>query len=159
MRKNRQPGRPFLLIVLVLGLLFFSLTGWLRLYLSIQDWQLLVSLGLFPGPLYHAVYGTIVGLFGAAAALSLWLRRPWAPRAVQIGALAAAAWYWLDRILFTQSASSWTNWPFSAGVTVLCLLFVLIVLPAGRRKKIPHPSEAKPVEIVEESAVTHEQDQ
>jgi hypothetical protein len=158
MRKNRQPGRPFLLIVLVLGLLFFSLTGWLRLYLTIQDWQLLSSLGIFPGPLYHAVYGAIVGLYGAAAALGLWLRRPWAPRAVQIGGLAAAAWYWLDRILFTQSASSWTNWPFSAGVTVLCLLFILIVLPAGRRKKIPHSSAEAPGEIVEESAVPHEQD-
>src|SRR5664279_2146441 len=101
LKKNRQPGRSFLLIVLVFGLLFLSLTGWLRLYLSIQDWQLLVSLGLFPGPLYLAVYGVVVGLFGAAAALSLWLRRLWAPRAVRIGALAAAAWYWLDRLLFT----------------------------------------------------------
>ena len=128
LKKNRQPGRSFLLIVLVLGLLFFSLTGWLRLYLSIQDWQLLVSLDIFPGPLYLAVYGAVVGLFGASAALSLWLRRPWAPRAVQIGALAAAAWYWLDRLLFTQTASSWTNWPFSAGITVVCLLFVFFVL-------------------------------
>jgi hypothetical protein len=117
-----------LLIVLVLGLLFFSLTGWLRLYLSIQDWQLLANLALFPGPLYLAVYGAVVGLFGAAAALSLWLRRPWAPRAVQIGTLAAAAGYWLDRLLFTQSASSWTNWPFSAGLTVVSLLFVFFVL-------------------------------
>jgi hypothetical protein len=128
MNKNRQPGRSLLLIVLVVGLLFFSLTGWLRLYLSIQDWQLLVSLGLFPGPLYLALYGALVGLFGAGAALSLWLRRPWAPRAVRIGVLAAAAWYWLDRLLFTQSLSSWTNWPFSAGITLICLLFVFFVL-------------------------------
>jgi len=128
MTKNRQPGRSFLLIVLVLGLLFFSLTGWLRLYLSIQDWQLLVSLGLFPGPLYLALYGAVIGLFGAGAALSLWLRWSWAPRVVWIGALAAAAWYWLDRLLFTQTASSWTNWPFSAGITVVCLLFVFFVL-------------------------------
>ena len=147
-----------MLIVLVLGLLFFSLTGWLRLYPSIQDWKLLTSLGIFPGPLYLAVYGAVVGLFGAAAAVSLWLRRPWAPRAVQIGALAAAAWYWLDRLLFTQSPSSWINWPFSAGMTVICVLFVFIVLPVRRQKKIPHPSEEKPGEIVEESAVTHEQD-
>ena len=128
MKTNRQPGLPFLLVVLVLGLLFFSLTGWLRLYLSIQDWQLLASLGLFPGPVYLAVYGAVFGLFGAAGAISLWLRRPWAPRVMRIGTLAAAAWYWLDRLLFTQSASSWTNWPFSAGMTVVCLLFVFFVL-------------------------------
>jgi hypothetical protein len=146
-----------LLIVLVLGLLIFSLTGWLRLYLSIQDWQLLVSLGLFPGPLYLAVYGAIIGLFGAAGAVSLWLARPWAPRAVRIGALAAAAWYWLDRLLFTQSASSWTNWPFSAGMTVICLLFVFLVLAvSGERKNLPSPRE-KPGETVEESTVSHEQ--
>jgi hypothetical protein len=135
MEKNRQPGRPFLSIVLILGLVFFSLTGWLRLYLSVQDWQLLTSLGLFPGPLYLAVYGAVVGLCGAAGAVSLWLRRPWAPRAVRMGALAAAAWYWLDRFLFTQSASSWTNWPFSAGMTVVCLLFVFFVLVKGSHEQ------------------------
>jgi hypothetical protein len=135
LKTNRQPGRPFLLVVLVLGLLFFSLTGWMRLSLSIQDWQLLASLGLFPSPLYLAVYGAIAGLFGAVAVLSLWLRRPWAPRVVRIGALAAAAWYWLDRILFTQSASSWTNWPFSAGMTVVCLLFVFFVLVKGSHEQ------------------------
>jgi hypothetical protein len=135
MKTNRQPGRPLLLVVLVLGLVLFSLSGWMRLYLSIQDWQLLASLGMFPGPLYLVVYGAVAGLFGAVAGVSLWLRQPWAPRAVRIGVLAAAAWYWLDRLLFTQSAASWTNWPFSAGITVICLLFVFFVLAKNISEK------------------------
>jgi len=157
LKKNRQPGRSFLLIVLVLGFLFFSLTGWLRLYLSILDWQLLISFGLFPGPLYLAIYGAIVGLLGVVAAVSLWLRQPWAPKAVRIGVLAAAAWYWLDRLLFTQSTSSWTNWPFSVGLTVLCLLFVFLVLEAPEQRNFFYSSQEKSVEMVEESTVTHEQ--
>ena len=136
LKKTRQPGRSFLLIVLVLGFLFFSLTGWLRLYLAIGDWQLLTSLGIFPGPLYLAIYGTIAGLFGAAAAVNLWLRQPWAPGIARFGTLAAAAWYWLDRLLFTLSASSWTNWPFSVGLTVVCLLFVFLVLTLPEQEKI-----------------------
>jgi len=143
LNKTRQPGRSFLLIVLVFGFLLFSLTGWWRLYLSILDWQLLISLGLFPGPLYLAIYGMITGLFGAVAALSLWLGRLWAPRVARIGGLAAAAWYWLDRLLFTQSASSWTNWPFSAGMTVTYLLFVFLVLAAHRQRKFSiHPRKS-----------------
>ena len=135
LKKTRQPGRSFLLIVLVLGFLFFSLTGWLRLYLAVNDWQLLRSLGIFPGPLYLAIYGTIAGLFGAAAAVNLWLRQPWAPGVARFGTLVAAAWYWLDRLLFTQSASSWTNWPFSVGLTVVCLLFVFLVLTLAEQEK------------------------
>ena len=157
LKKTRQPGRSFLLIVLVLGFLYFSLTGWLRLYLTILDWQLLTSLGLFPGPLYLAIYGTIAGLFGAAAAVSLWRRWPWAPRVARIGALAEAAWYWFDRLLFTQSASSWTNWPFSVGMTVVCLLFVFLVLAVPGQGKLFLSFQEKPGEIVEESTVPHEQ--
>ena len=154
--KPRQPGRPFLLIVLVFGFLFFSLTGWLRVYLSILDWRLLTRFGLHPGPLYLVVYGTITGLFGAIAGVSLWLRRPWAPAVALIGVLAAAAWYWLDRLFFTQSVSGWVNWPFSAGMTLASLLFVFVALPASGRK-IYHSSQDGPGEIVEESAVPYEQ--
>jgi hypothetical protein len=157
-KKTRQPGHSFLLIVLVLSFLTFSLTGWLRLYLSIFDWQLLISLGIFPGPLYLAIYGMLTGLIGAVAAVSLWLGLPWAPRIAWIGGLAAAAWYWLDRLLFTQSSSSWTNWPFSAGITVICLLFVLLVLAAQRQREFFHIRQEKPGRMGEESTVTYEQD-
>jgi hypothetical protein len=159
LKKTRRPGRPFLLILLALGFLLFSLTGWMRLYLAIQDWQLLVSLGLFPGPLYLAIYGLITGLFGVAAAVGLWLRWPWAPAVVWVGALAAAAWYWLDRLFFTQSASSWTNWPFSAGLTAACLLFVFLTLPVPRQRKISNSDQEQPGDLVEESVVPHEQNQ
>jgi len=158
LKKTRQPGRSFPLIVLVLSFLLFSLTGWSRLYLSIFDWQLLISLGLFPGPLYLAIYGMITGLFGAVAAVSLWLGQPWAPRIAWTGGLVAAAWYWFDRLLFTQSASSWTNWPFSAGMTVACLLFVFLVLAAQRQRIFFHSPQEKPGRMGEESTVRHEQD-
>jgi hypothetical protein len=156
-KKTRQPGRSFLLIVLTLGFLLFSLTGWLRLYLSFLDWQLLTSLGLYPGPLYLAIYGTITGLFGVIAVVGLWLRRSWAPTAARIGALAVAALYWFDRLLFTQSASNWVNWPFSAGMTLVLLLFVFLALPAPVKGKFFNSSQDRAGEIVEESTVSHEQ--
>ena len=158
LKKARQPGRSFLWLVLVLSFLLFSLTGWLRLYLSIFDWQLLISLGLFPSPLYLAIYGMVIGLFGVVAAVSLWLGQPWAPRFAWTGVLTAAAWYWLDRLLFTQSASSWTNWPFSAGMTVACLLFVFLVLAGQKQAKFLHTPQVKPGRMGKESMVSHEQD-
>ncbi len=138
LKEAGQPGRSFLLMVLAISCLLFSLTGWWRLYLSIYDWQLLTSLGLFPGPLYLAIYGLITGLFGVITALSLWLGQPWAPGLARIGGLAAAAWYWLDRLLFTQSAANWTNWPFSAGVTLAGLWFVFLVLAAQQQRRFFH---------------------
>ncbi len=123
------------MIGLVLGFLLFSLAGWLRLYLSILDWQLLASFGAFPGPLYLAVSGLIPGLYGVVAAAGLWLGQPWAPPAARIGTLAAAIWYWLDRLFFARSDLSWTNWPFWAGVTVVCLLLVFLILSAPPQRR------------------------
>jgi len=157
LEKNRQPGRPFLLIVLAGGFLFYALTGWLRLYLAISDWQVLASLGLIPGPLYLAIYGTAAGLFGMAGAVSLWSCQPWAPGLARVGSLVAAAWYWLDRLIFTRSAASWINWPFSTGVTVICLAFVFLILAAPRQEKFFLSARVKPDRIVKERAVTYEQ--
>jgi hypothetical protein len=159
LKDKKKPGRSFLLIVLVFGFLYYALTGWWRLYLSIVDWSLLVSLGVFPGPLYLALYGSMAGIFGATAVVSLWLRRPWAPGTARIGALAAAAWYWLDRLLFTQSEASRTNWPFWAGITLVCLLFVFLVLAAPRQRRFFMAGQGRPEETVEESKVKYEQDQ
>jgi hypothetical protein len=137
--RPRQPARSFLLVVLVCGYLIYSLTGWLRLSLSIEDWNLLISYGLFPGPLYLAIVGLITGLFGAGAVVSLWFRWTWAPAVTFLGTLAAAAWYWLDRLFFTRSEASWANWPFSVVITIGLLLFVFLALPLPQKeiKKIP----------------------
>jgi len=132
---TRRPGSSWELKFLVFGFLILAWTGWLRLYLTLVDWQLLMVIGVRPGPLYLAAYGIVCGAAGLVVAISLFLRQPWAPAAARVTAIITTAWNWLDRILFTRSAGGWTNWPFSAGMTVLCLLFVFLVLAAPAQKR------------------------
>jgi len=132
---TRPPGRSWALKLLVFGFFILGWTGCLRLYLTLVDWQLLIVIGVQPGPLYLAVYGFVIGAAGLVVAAGLFFRQRWAPAAARVTAIAAAAWFWLDRILFTRSSGGWTNWPFSVGMTVLCLLFVFLVLAAPAQKR------------------------
>jgi hypothetical protein len=132
---TRPSGRTWALKFLAFGFLFQGWTGCLRLYRALVDWQTLILYEALPGPLYLAIYGFVIGAAGLVVAAGLFFRQWWAPAAARVTAIAAAAWYWLDRILFTRSAGGWTNWPFSAVMTVLWLVFVFLVLaaPAQRR--------------------------
>ena len=132
---TRRLGRSWELKLLAFGFLILAWTGWLRLYLTLVDWQDLMVYGVRPGPLYLAAYGIVFGTAGLVAAVSLFFPQRWAPLTARVTAFVTAAWFWLDRILFTRSAGGWTNWPFSAGMTVLCLLFVFLVLAAPAQKR------------------------
>jgi hypothetical protein len=132
---TQRPGRSWALKLLVAGFLLLGWTGFLRLYLTLVDWQLLMVIGMRPGPLYLAAYGIVIGTAGLVVAAGLFFRQRWAPAAARVTAIVATAWFWLDRIFFTRSPGGWTNWPFSAGMSALCLLYVFLVLaaPAQRR--------------------------
>jgi hypothetical protein len=72
----------------------------------------------------------------------LWKAKKWAPKLMQAVGLTYALYYWLDHIFLMDHPVSGatnairvmlpTNWQFSAGVTVVCLVFMVWVL--GRVK-------------------------
>ncbi|MBI9043159.1 MAG: hypothetical protein JEZ06_01665 [Anaerolineaceae bacterium] len=128
MNKTQNRQRPFLENVLIIGLLGFSLLGWLRLYQIIQDWDLIFSFSMSVPSLYLAVGGGTWGLAFLTAGLALWLRWPRAERFTRFVVLFITSWYWIDRLFFTRSTASRSNLLFSILLSILGVLLTMIVL-------------------------------
>lgn len=125
----RNPDRRGCIVWPFWALLFgLTTAGWARLWVSIQDWYWLGQAGVIPGPGYLAVSGGLWGLAGLAGILWLWQRRPGYAKAGYGLILFFAASYWLDRLIFSRSDGAWVNWPFSAAVTILGLVYAFWVL-------------------------------
>ncbi len=122
--------RPFRVTILALGVLIITVTNLVRLVLSIRDWDFLATR---PGisPLYIALTGLVWTLAGVCLIWGLWSRKSWAPRLLRALVLTYALYYWLDKVFLESHALSGAgraillpvNWPFTAGITIVCLAF------------------------------------
>jgi hypothetical protein len=130
-----RPGRTFELWLLALGLLGFSLAGWLRLQFVLSAWQFLEQTGVQPGPPYQAIMGGLWGAGGLICAAGLLLRQRWAPAATRWTALAMAGWFWVDYLALTRDPGAKENWPFLLAVTLLALVYTFAVLSLDRQKQ------------------------
>ena len=126
--KIRQPKRPFLLKLLILGFLIISGLGWARLYEVIRLWDIFGAYSAENLLIYIAVSGGLLGLIGLCAAAGLLSRCRWAPNAARACAILCSGWYWLDRLLLAESPTADTNLPFVAALNFLVLIFTFIVL-------------------------------
>jgi len=133
--------RPFSVTLLMLGVLIITVINLTRFVLSLRSWSFLSSQAGI-SPLYLATSGFIWAMAGSFLIWGLWRAKSWAPRLMQAEALTYAMYYWLD-LLFLKDhpvggASDAlrlilsTNWQFSAGVTVVCLAYMVWTL---RRSK------------------------
>jgi len=132
---RRRPGRSFNLWVLSIFLLASALAGFLRAQTAIYSWNLLIQLGLQPGPWYAAVSGAIWGCVSLAAAAGLLLRQRWAPVFTRLGVAGLALLYWADRLFLTRAADAQVNAPFAAVVTVVLVVYTLGVLALDQQKR------------------------
>jgi hypothetical protein len=117
---SRARWRRFFLAA---AFLYLGLLGAARVQQSLIDWDLLLELGVRPGPLYLAVSGALWGVLGLAAALLAYVRRRWAGRTVFAIGLIFTLSYWADFLAFTRAAEMMTNWPFALGASLLGLLY------------------------------------
>ena len=116
--------------VVVLCFLFLSLSGWVRLVVSIGESFWLAKAGVIPGPVYLAVGGALWGLAGLFAVVGMFRRRlfPRIKWAILGAALFYAATYWIDRLVFSRTDGSWVNLPFAILITFLGLAYTLLVM-------------------------------
>jgi hypothetical protein len=110
-------------VLLAAGFLYLTILGWSRMQQALLDWDLLVSLGARPGPLYLAASGAAWGVLGLAAVALVFIPRDLARLAIFFAALAMALWHWADFLFLTRAAEMMGNWPFSLAMTVLGLLY------------------------------------
>ncbi|MDR3577584.1 MAG: hypothetical protein P4L50_27280 [Anaerolineaceae bacterium] len=128
-----RPKRTLSLSFLAVSLLVLSLFGWLRLQQAVFNWDFLVQLDIHPGPLYLAAGGTLWGVLGLTAAVSLWYRLSWSVMITEVTVLVFAASYWLDRLALSHSAGSQTNLYFAIGLTIIGLIYAFGVSETLKR--------------------------
>lgn len=127
--------------MLTIGVLIITVISLVRFVLSLRDWSFLAAQAGV-SPFYLAVTGLIWAIAGSCLVWGLWGAKVWAPRLMEAEALTYALYYWLDLLFLKDhpvnvSSSALqavlpTNWQFSAGVTALCLAFMVWTL--GRKK-------------------------
>jgi hypothetical protein len=127
-RPTRKPRRSFWARVFIAGLMLLSLAGWLRLHQSIVNWDYFVEIGLQPGPLYLALTGTLAGIAGLAAGISLWLHLRWSIFIAGGVILLWQTWNWVDRLWIASSPTVLANWPFALAATLVILAYTYLVL-------------------------------
>jgi hypothetical protein len=126
--KAKRRKRPIFFWLLLLGFAYLSLSGWLRVIGSLNAWYWLSFANITPGPLYLVITGVLWGIIGLAALVWIWLRRPGYRQVGLYAALLFALTYWIDRLLFRHPEVSVPNDLFSVLLTLLCLLYVVLVL-------------------------------
>jgi hypothetical protein len=116
------------LLLVIFGLLGLSIYGWLRFQQSLALWDILIQIGIWPGPLYLAISGAVWGMLGLVAGVGLFLRKNWAARFTQAAVLFMAAWYWFDRLVLVKSEAAQANLTFMVLLTILSVAFTFAVL-------------------------------
>jgi hypothetical protein len=113
--------------LLAVGVLTIASLHLLRLVEAVRQWEFLAGLtGVSP------IYLVLTGLIWASAGLplfwGLWRGYARAARFAPGYLLVYALYYWLDRLLVANRAISLTNWPVTAGLTVVGLAYTFWVL-------------------------------
>lgn len=121
--------RPFRVTLLSVGVLTLTSLFLLRLVESVRQWQFLNSL---PGvsPIYLALTGLFWVLIGLPLFWGLWHGSARAARCAPGFTLAFALYYWFDKIFLANRATSLTNWPVIAMLTVIGLAYMFWALNA-----------------------------
>ncbi|MEN4041740.1 MAG: hypothetical protein ROW52_14780 [Anaerolineaceae bacterium] len=134
---RKRPNRSFPVLLLVLGLFWLSLSGWLRFQQSLALWDVLVRIEISPGPLYLAISGVAWGMLGLAGGLGVFFIKPWAVRWTNALVLFLATWFWLDRLVWVRSEAAQVNNLFMAFMTVAALVYTYVVTRKMARTLIP----------------------
>ena len=106
----------------------YSLMGWLRLRETLRYWHYLRSLRLYPGPLYLAVSGGMVGLLFTVIFFLILFRSRISTVFTRITSFLFLLWWWADRIWLGTREAFVTHLSTSVLITVLSLLFAFLLV-------------------------------
>lgn len=138
---SRFHRRPFPLKVLALGLVVFSILGWMRFSQGISEENMLATITAAPLPIYWLITGAIWGLIGIVSAVFLWLRYTWSLWLIGVGTGLFTLWFWLDKALIQSNPDRWSNWLFIAIIFVVALVFIYSTLVYLHPEKLNNSSK------------------
>ena len=134
-KKGGTWRRIFLLCLLPI----YALIGWLRLHESLNYWDYLIELNIWPRPLYFAVTGGLLGLGFTLSWLFLLLK-------LKITVIYSRAlggifltWFWVDRIWLSLREAFFKQLLTAFFITAVTLgwMFLLIQKTDFRQKVKP----------------------
>ena len=132
---NTKKKRPLLLKIIIVTLSIIAVSGWLRAYQSIYQWQTLLEFNIQPGPWYSLITGVLIGLVASIGVVVTWLRLVWSTSYVKISLVVLTLGWWLDYLLFTQNQTSFYNLTFRIFDSVLYLAFVFGYFHLQKKKQ------------------------
>ena len=115
-------------ILLLCLLPIYALIGWLRLHESLNYWDYLFELNIWPRPLYFAVSGGLLGLGFTLAWIFLLLKLKASARYNRILGVIFLVWFWTDRIWLSLREAFFNQLfiAFMITAVTLCWMFLLI---------------------------------
>ena len=120
-------SRPFRVTLLAVGVLTIASLNLLRLVEAVRQWRFLTSLtGV--SPMYLALTGLIWASIGLPLFWGLWRGHARAAKSAPSYVLVFGLYYWLDKIWIANRAISLTNWPVTAALTVIGLIYTFWAL-------------------------------
>lgn len=124
-------NRPWLIWILIVLLVLFSVFQWVRFGEALANWDFLISLQLAASPLYLALTGLGWGVFGVVVLWRLWIGKKNARRLAGILTVTFVLYYWFEQLVLMDSPLRKTNWGFIAVVTAVLTGLVFLILQAG----------------------------
>jgi hypothetical protein len=129
--------RPTSVTMLALGVVIIGALNLARFGLALHYWDFLAGLTNV-SPLYLALSGLVWGLAGGLQVWGLLQGKTWAPRFMRAIALTYVLYFWLDQVFLQDHPMVDAegsirlllpgNWSFTAGLTIILLVFILWTL-------------------------------
>lgn len=146
---------PLLFYLVGIAYLLASLVFAFGVIQTITSWNWLLAINYRPHPAYNIFENAFFFLVFLVSAISLWIRKPWAPLFCQVSAALVTVWLGLDRVLLVQN-----HLPFKQNIlplvsSILILLFLLLSLsllqPYMKKRSPANSVEGDPGENDENS--------
>ena len=116
--------------------ILYACMGWLRLYNSLRLRAYLVSLGVWPDPLYQAISGGLIGAAFTITGLLTLFRHARAAFITRRAGLVFLAWLWADRVFLSDLPSFLNLLPVSILISLATLVWMFFLIqPMDNQKE------------------------
>ncbi len=122
------PRRPFLVTLLALGVLNFTVLQFARFYLAIKQWSFIYMTLNMGMATYIALTGFVWTLISIILLPGLWRGKYWARRLTLSTAALFTLYYWFDRLIISRGDSDTTNLVFTIIVNFLTIVIIVWIL-------------------------------
>lgn len=112
---------------LLMAIMYASM-GWLRLYNGLRFRAYLLSLGVWPDPLYQAISGGLIGAAFTIAGLLTLIRHAQAVIFTRLAGLVFLAWLWADRVFLSDLPSFLNLLPASLLISLATLVWIFFIV-------------------------------